>query len=65
MKKLTLFFGLALIFITTCIIFVCLTIIETANQLGLLCIFSAAGYLASYLCVTIYIDNLKDKKNIG
>jgi hypothetical protein len=65
MKKLTLFFGLALIFITTCIIFVCLTIVETDEQLGLLCIYSAAGYLASYLCVKIYIDNLKDKKDIG
>ncbi len=65
MKKLTLFFGLALIFITTCIIFVCLTIVETDEQMGLLCIYSTASYLGSYLCVKIYIDNLKNKKDIG
>ena len=78
MKKLELFMGIALIIITTIIdVMFPFVVPYNSSNLGLICIFSALGYVAGYFLIDSYIgrlemhhwtigyeDGLKDAKDV-
>ena len=60
MKNLTLTMAILLAFATTGIILLSFTVLEVnGNNLGLICMMSAIGYLGSYMYFDTYLDHLK------
>lgn len=60
MKNLTLIMAILLAFATTGIILLSFTVLEVnGNNLGLICMMSAIGYLGSYMYLDSYLDHVR------
>jgi hypothetical protein len=60
MKKFELYVGIALIFLTTCMLFIImLSVTYTINRLGFMCFISTCGYTIAYLYIDSYLCNVE------